>query len=134
MRAGSWCGTSQASRLRRWPEPGRADPLYALVMTDYGGETYGERWAGIYDDWVARYARVADAELVADRLAELGGAGPALELAIGTSRIALPLAARGELDLMARLAGLRLRDRWGGWNREPFMASSDNHVSLYART
>ena len=35
-----------------------------------------------------------------------------------------------ELDLMARLAGLRLRDRWGGWNREPFGASSDAHVSV----
>lgn len=38
-----------------------------------------------------------------------------------------------ELDLMARLAGLRLRDRWGGWNREPFTADSGNHVSVYER-
>ena len=30
----------------------------------------------------------------------------------------------GELDLMARLAGLRLHTRCGGWNREPFAASS----------
>ncbi len=36
-----------------------------------------------------------------------------------------------ELDLMARLAGLRLRERWGGWRREPFTASSANHVSVY---
>jgi SAM-dependent methyltransferase len=36
-----------------------------------------------------------------------------------------------ELDLMARLAGLRLRERWGGWGREPFTASSVNHVSVY---
>jgi SAM-dependent methyltransferase len=38
-----------------------------------------------------------------------------------------------ELDLMARLAGLRLRDRWGGWRREPFTAASATHVSVYAR-
>jgi len=36
-----------------------------------------------------------------------------------------------ELDLMARLAGLRLRERWGGWHREPFTASSGKHVSVY---
>lgn len=38
-----------------------------------------------------------------------------------------------ELDLMARLAGLRLRDRWGGWEQQPFTAQSPNHVSVYER-
>lgn len=38
-----------------------------------------------------------------------------------------------ELDLMARLAGLRLRERWGGWSREAFGASSGAHVSVYER-
>jgi ubiquinone/menaquinone biosynthesis C-methylase UbiE len=38
-----------------------------------------------------------------------------------------------ELDLMARLAGLRLRDRWGGWRRETFSASCGSHVSVYGR-
>jgi SAM-dependent methyltransferase len=38
-----------------------------------------------------------------------------------------------ELDLMARIAGLRLRDRWGGWNREPFDARSELAVSVYGR-
>jgi SAM-dependent methyltransferase len=38
-----------------------------------------------------------------------------------------------ELDLMARLAGLRLRDRWAGWQREPFTAASAGHVSVYER-
>jgi SAM-dependent methyltransferase len=38
-----------------------------------------------------------------------------------------------ELDLMARLAGLRLHDRWGGWNEEPFTSRSDLHVSVYGR-
>ncbi len=36
-----------------------------------------------------------------------------------------------ELDLMARLAGMRLRERWGDWNREPFRAASQGHVSVY---
>jgi SAM-dependent methyltransferase len=38
-----------------------------------------------------------------------------------------------ELDLMARLAGLQLKGRWGGWNKEPFTSSSDIHVSVYGR-
>ncbi len=38
-----------------------------------------------------------------------------------------------ELDLMARLAGLELENRWGGWRREPFTADSDRHVSVYGR-
>lgn len=42
-------------------------------------------------------------------------------------------AAPAELDLMARLAGLRLRDRWGGWRREPYNAQSRRHVSVYER-
>ena len=38
-----------------------------------------------------------------------------------------------ELDLMARLAGLELEDRWGGWHREPFTATSGQHVSVWHR-
>jgi len=38
-----------------------------------------------------------------------------------------------ELDLMARIAGLRLVDRWGGWQLEPFTGDSARHVSVYAR-
>lgn len=38
-----------------------------------------------------------------------------------------------ELDLMAELAGLRLRHRWGNWKREPFSANSEKHVSVYER-
>jgi SAM-dependent methyltransferase len=38
-----------------------------------------------------------------------------------------------ELDLMARIAGLRLAERWGGWGREPFTAASRLHVSVYGR-
>lgn len=38
-----------------------------------------------------------------------------------------------ELDLMAQLAGLRLRDRWAGWNREPFTTDSRSHVSVWQK-
>lgn len=38
-----------------------------------------------------------------------------------------------ELDLMARIAGLRLKDRWAGWNREHFNSTSSTHVSVYRR-
>ena len=39
-----------------------------------------------------------------------------------------------ELDLMARLAGMTLVERWGDWNREPFTADSDKHVSVWQKT
>ena len=38
-----------------------------------------------------------------------------------------------ELDLMARLAGMRLRERWSGWKREPFTSESRNQVSVWER-
>ena len=241
-------------------------------MEGYRPETYGDRIAGVYDAMMTVLPDPADC---ADRLAELAGPGPALELGIGTGRVALPLASRGvevhgidaseamverlrakpggdaitvtfgdfadvpvegsyplvyvvfntffslltqedqvrcfaavaghlalggafvvtgfvpdqtlhpggqsvrtvqlgldqvrldaalhdpvaqrvdfqhvvlsgggirlypgavryawpsELDLMARLAGLRLRERWGGWRREPFDRASGGHVSVY---
>jgi SAM-dependent methyltransferase len=243
-----------------------------IGMNGYDAAVYGERFAGVYDNWHPGYDEAAIAAL-----AELAGGGRALELGIGTGRIALPLAARGvevhgidvspsmvgklrakpggeaipvmigdmadisvhgafsliyvafntffglitqeaqvrcfrsvaehlaeggvflieafvpdparfvrgqntetlrvgldevvltatrhdpaqqrvmsqhvvitesgtrlypveiryawpaELDLMAQLAGLRLRERWGGWRREPFTGASRQHVSLYER-
>ena len=38
-----------------------------------------------------------------------------------------------ELDLMARLAGMRLQDRWAGWQHEPFTTFSGSHVSVYEK-
>jgi SAM-dependent methyltransferase len=38
-----------------------------------------------------------------------------------------------ELDLMAQLAGLRLRDRWSDWQRKPFTSLSQKHISIYER-
>lgn len=37
-----------------------------------------------------------------------------------------------ELDLMAQLAGLRLRERWGSWQREPFSSESKKHISVFS--
>jgi SAM-dependent methyltransferase len=38
-----------------------------------------------------------------------------------------------ELDLMASLAGLSLRDRWAGWDRSPFTGESMSHVSVWEK-
>jgi SAM-dependent methyltransferase len=38
-----------------------------------------------------------------------------------------------ELDLMARLAGMQLRERWSGWQREPFTSESTKHVSVWQK-
>lgn len=54
---------------------------------------YGERWASVYDDQFG----ALDPAPAADFLAGLADGGRALELAIGTGRVALPLASRGVL-------------------------------------
>jgi SAM-dependent methyltransferase len=38
-----------------------------------------------------------------------------------------------ELDLMARIAGMTLRERWSGWKREPFTSESTTHVSVWEK-
>ena len=83
-------------------------------MDDYGPSTYGDRIASIYDEW---HPVTEDAEQAADVLAGLAGNGPALELAIGTGRIAIPLSARGVsvrgIDASAAMVA-KLRERPGG--------------------
>jgi SAM-dependent methyltransferase len=56
---------------------------------DYSDETYGDRVAAIYDDW---YGDLDPSSI--DLLADLAGQGRALELGIGTGRLAIPLVAR----------------------------------------
>jgi SAM-dependent methyltransferase len=46
-----------------------------------------------------------------------------------THRYAWP----AELDLMARIAGLRLRDRWADWHRTPFTGESRSHISVWEK-
>jgi SAM-dependent methyltransferase len=50
-------------------------------------------------------------------------------------RLSMPFRAvyPGELDAMARIAGLRLRERWSGWQREPFTGESTSHVSVWEK-
>jgi SAM-dependent methyltransferase len=39
-----------------------------------------------------------------------------------------------ELDLMAQIAGLELRERWADWDRSPFTSTSDKHVSVWQKS
>ena len=50
-------------------------------------------------------------------------------------RVSMPFryAWPAEFDLMARLAGMTLRDRWAGWKREPFTSESKVHVSVWEK-
>ena len=48
-------------------------------------------------------------------------------------RISMPFrsVSPAELDLMAQLAGMKLRERWADWDRSPFTAESTKHVSVW---
>jgi SAM-dependent methyltransferase len=61
-------------------------------MQDYGSATYGDHIADVYDQWGGA---PDDTDEAVAFLAGRAGAGPVLELGVGTGRIALPLAARG---------------------------------------
>jgi hypothetical protein len=71
-----------------------ADASPALVAYDDGGY-FDERVAARYDESAAEMFDSAVVEPAIDLLVEIAGSGRALELEIGTSRIALPLAQRG---------------------------------------
>jgi hypothetical protein len=73
---------------------------------EYNESTYGDRVADVYDHWHAS----APIDAIA-RLKELAGAGPVLELGIGTGRLAIPL--------------------WIDWQKSPFVPESQNHISIY---
>jgi SAM-dependent methyltransferase len=83
-------------------------------VKDYGPETYGDRIAGVYDDL---YGQQLDTTAAVEALARLAGSGPVLELAIGTGRIAVPLAQRGidvhGIDASEQMVA-RLREKPGG--------------------
>jgi SAM-dependent methyltransferase len=83
-------------------------------MEGYGPASYGDAIADLYDRF---YDGVFDTEGAVERLVELAAGGRALELGIGTGRVALPLAARGiaveGVDSSAAMV-TRLRDKPGG--------------------
>jgi hypothetical protein len=66
-------------------------------------------------------------QLLSENHVTLSGAG------VRMGPIAQRLTTPAELDLMARLAGLRLLERYGGWRREPFTPDSPLHVSVWGR-
>jgi SAM-dependent methyltransferase len=84
-------------------------------MEGYGPETYGDRIAGVYDTFHEEIG--LDTEGAVESLAELAGDGPVLELAIGTGRLALPLAERGlevhGIDASEEMVA-KLREKPGG--------------------
>lgn len=81
-------------------------------MNFYSHDTYGERVAGVYDDWYSDY----DPQAI-ETLADLAGEGRALELGIGTGRFALPLSAKNievhGIDAASSMIS-RLRSKPGG--------------------
>ena len=86
-------------------------------MDGYGPNTYGDRFADVYDDW---YGDVSDADATVEQVAGLAAAAGTrrvLELGGGSGRLAVPLAARGiaTWTVDASLAMLRrLRSKPGG--------------------
>ena len=83
-------------------------------MEGYGASTYGDAIADVYDDW---YQGFFDVEQTVAVLKELAAGGRVLELAIGTGRVAIPLAAGGVevvgVDASERMVA-KLRDKPGG--------------------
>jgi SAM-dependent methyltransferase len=97
------------------PDLQRLPPGEKYVVFDFG-ETH---W-GIDEYDVARQGLVSHHfELVDGRI----------ERSSGPFRYVWP----SELDLMAELAGLRLRERWSGWKSEPFTSDSRKHVSVWEK-
>ena len=77
--------------------------------------------------WLEASQHHAATQIVEARLIRVSPSG--LQLFPIRIRYAWP----SELDLMARIADLRLRDRWAGWQRQPFTSESPSHVSVYVR-
>jgi SAM-dependent methyltransferase len=90
------------------------------------GETFrvfsgSERYWGIDEYDVANQGLISHhLELIGDKV----------------ERVSMPFryAFPAEYDLMAQLAGMTLRERWGGWKREPFTSESDKHVSVWEKS
>jgi trans-aconitate methyltransferase len=96
-------------QLRRLP-PGETIRAFTVTPAHLG-----------FDEYV-----IADQILYSHHYYDRGGR---LETFSAPFRYAWP----AELDLMARLAGLRRRERWAGWRREPFTGDSEKHVSVWEK-
>jgi SAM-dependent methyltransferase len=96
-------------QLRRLP-PGETVRAFTLTPTHLGFDEYDVASQGL----ISHHYRIEDGRL-------------------DVSSLPLRYVWPSELDLMARLAGMTLRERWSGWNREPFTGDSARHVSVWER-
>jgi SAM-dependent methyltransferase len=96
-------------QLRRLP-PGETVRAFTLTPTHLGFDEYDLVSQGL----ISHHYRVEDGRLE-------------------VSSLPLRYVWPSELDLMARLAGMTLRERWGGWRREPFTGDSIRHVSVWEK-
>jgi SAM-dependent methyltransferase len=96
-------------QLQRLP-PGETVRAFALTPTHLGFDEYDVANQGL----ISHHYWLKDGEL---------------ELVSMPFRYVWP----AELDLMARLAGMTLRERWAGWRREPFTSDSTKHVSVWEK-
>ena len=95
--------------LRRLP-PGETIRAFHVSETSWGFDEYDVASQGL----ISHHFELVDGKL---------------------ERISIPFryAWPAELDLMAELAGMRLRERWSGWKREPFTSDSRKHVSVWEK-
>jgi SAM-dependent methyltransferase len=96
-------------QLRRLP-PGETVRAFSLTPTHLGFDEYDLASQRL----ISHHYRIEDGGLDASSL---------------PMRYVWP----AELDLMARLAGMTLRERWAGWRRQPFTGDSDSHVSVWEK-
>jgi SAM-dependent methyltransferase len=97
-------------QLRRLP-PGETFVAFDVSPTHLGFDEYDVATQGL----ISHHYSLVDGEL---------------EVVAMPFRFVWP----AELDLMARLAGMRLRERWSDWQREPFTGESRKHVSVWEKT
>jgi SAM-dependent methyltransferase len=99
----------EVPQLQRLP-PGETVRAFALTPTHLGFDEFDVANQGL----ISHHYSVVDGRL---------------ELLSMPFRYVWP----AELDLMARLAGMTLRERWAGWRREPFTSDSIRHVSVWEK-
>jgi len=96
--------------LRRLPH-GETSNVFDLTPSHWGIDEYDVATQGLISH---HFTRVGDQ----------------IEYSSGPFRYVWP----SELDLMARIAGMRLVERWSGWRREPFTSDSRKHISVWRKS
>ena len=96
-------------RLQRLP-PGETLQVFHVSETSWGIDEYDVANQGL----ISHHFEVVDGRLERNSI---------------PFRYAWP----SELDLMAELAGMSLRERWSGWEHEPFTSESPKHVSVWEK-